>query len=95
MASAVALFSTVEAMRTTILSSGTDPSVNAPARMVLSVPEAARVLGISRAFAYELVARGELPHVRLGRRVVVPVKAVERVLARAFEEDGASGLGGT
>ena len=37
-----------------------------------SVEEAARLLGISRAHAYELVARGELPHLRLGRRVVVP-----------------------
>ncbi len=54
-----------------------------PTSKVLSVPEAAQVLGISRAFAYELVARGELPHVRLGRRIVVPVRVVERMLARA------------
>jgi excisionase family DNA binding protein len=30
------------------------------------------MLGISRAFAYELVARGELPVIRLGRRLLVP-----------------------
>jgi hypothetical protein len=26
--------------------------------------------------AYELVRRGELPHIRLGRRIVVPVRAL-------------------
>ncbi|MGO9872247.1 MAG: helix-turn-helix domain-containing protein [Acidimicrobiia bacterium] len=37
-------------------------------------------LGISRAFAYELVDRGEIPVVRFGRRVVVPGKALETLL---------------
>jgi excisionase family DNA binding protein len=41
-------------------------------RLVVTVPEAAGLLGISRAFAYELVAREELPVVRLGRRLLAP-----------------------
>ncbi|HEY2214103.1 MAG TPA: helix-turn-helix domain-containing protein [Acidimicrobiales bacterium] len=45
-------------------------------RLVLTVAEAGKLLGISRAFAYELVARGELPVIRLGRRVVVPKAAL-------------------
>lgn len=45
-------------------------------RLTLSVEEAAAVLGISRALAYELVARGELPCLRLGRRIVVPRRAL-------------------
>ena len=52
-------------------------------RLVWTVAEAGRMLGISRAHAYELVARGELPHLRLGRRVVVPKQALEVLLARA------------
>jgi excisionase family DNA binding protein len=40
------------------------------------VTEAAELLGISRAFAYELAARGELPVLRLGRRLVIPKKAL-------------------
>jgi excisionase family DNA binding protein len=40
--------------------------------LVLTVTAAARLLGISRALAYELVARGEIPSLRLGRRLVVP-----------------------
>jgi excisionase family DNA binding protein len=45
-----------------------------------------QMLGISRAHAYELVARGDLPHLRLGRRVVVPKHAIEVLLARAASD---------
>jgi excisionase family DNA binding protein len=51
--------------------------------LVLSVSEAARLLGISRAHAYELVARGELAHLRLGRRVVVPMRVIEQLIESA------------
>lgn len=49
-------------------------------RLVLTVTEVAAALGISRAHAYELVAQGELPSLRLGRRIVVPRQALERLL---------------
>jgi excisionase family DNA binding protein len=45
-------------------------------RLVYTVAEAGNPLGISRAFAYELVARGELPVIRLGRRLLVPKVAL-------------------
>lgn len=51
--------------------------------LTLSVAEAAKWLGISRAFAYELVARGELPCLRFGRRVVVPRRGLERIVEDA------------
>jgi excisionase family DNA binding protein len=51
--------------------------------LVVSVGEAARLLGISRAHAYELVTRAELPHIRLGRRVVVPTRAIEQLIENA------------
>jgi len=49
-------------------------------RLVLTVSEAAAALGISRTHAYELVARGELPSLRLGRRIVVPRRSLERLV---------------
>jgi len=49
-------------------------------RLALTVAEAGSLLGISRALAYELVARGELPSVRLGRRLVVPKVAIFELL---------------
>jgi excisionase family DNA binding protein len=51
--------------------------------VVLDVPEVARRLGISRSFAYELVAAGEIPSLRLGRRVLVPVHQLRRLLGQA------------
>lgn len=46
-------------------------------RLTLSIEEAASMLGISRALAYELVRKGELPVLRLGRRVVIPRNQLE------------------
>jgi excisionase family DNA binding protein len=51
---------------------------------VLTVAEAAAMLGISRSHAYELVARHEIPSYRLGRRILVPQRAVEDIRASAF-----------
>jgi excisionase family DNA binding protein len=52
-------------------------------RLVFSVAEAGELLGLSRAFAYELVARGELPVIRFGRRIVVPKAALLELLGSA------------
>ena len=58
--------------------------------LVVSVPEAARLLGISRTHAYELVTRGELAHVRLGRRIVVPNHAIDTLLGMPTQVGSAS-----
>jgi excisionase family DNA binding protein len=46
----------------------------------ISVETAARILGIGRGAAYEGVRRGEIPSIRVGRRIVVPRAALERLL---------------
>ena len=56
-------------------------------RLVYTVHEAAQLLGISRAFAYELVARGELPVIRLGRRVLVPKLRLRALVDLPATED--------
>ncbi len=72
--------------------SGPGPSVGTPGRsagavaenpdrLTLTVEEAAATLGISRAFAYEAVRRGEIPSIRIGRRVLVPKAALNRLLS--------------
>ena len=55
-------------------------------RLVLTVSEAADILRVSRAFAYDLVARGVLPSIRLGRRIVIPRVGLERLLDDAVPE---------
>lgn len=52
-------------------------------KQVLTVSEAADVLGISRSLAYQLVACRQIPSVRLGRRIVVPRQVIDEILASA------------
>jgi len=47
----------------------------------VSIPRAAQVLGVSRSYAYQLAAAGDLPVIRLGaKRVRVPTVALRRML---------------
>lgn len=47
----------------------------------LTVGETAEYLRIGRNAAYEAVRRGEIPSLRIGRRIVVPRAALDRMLA--------------
>ena len=38
------------------------------------------MLGISRATAYDAISRGEIPCIRIGRRILIPKVALERLL---------------
>jgi excisionase family DNA binding protein len=42
--------------------------------------QTARLLGISNNLVYEAAARGEIPTVKIGRRVLVPRAALNRLL---------------
>lgn len=50
-------------------------------RLTVSVVEAARMLGIGRTLAYEAARKGDLRTIRVGRRVLVPLVAIELLLA--------------
>jgi excisionase family DNA binding protein len=41
-------------------------------RLVYTVPEAGRLLGLGRNAAYEAAKRGDIPTLRMGRRLLVP-----------------------
>jgi excisionase family DNA binding protein len=49
-------------------------------RKTLTVPEAAKALGIGRNAGYEAARRGEIPTIRIGKRIVVPRAAFEQML---------------
>jgi len=57
-------------------------------RLCLSVPEAAKVLGISRGLAYELARSGRLPALRFGRRLLISRAALERMLNETQDAGG-------
>lgn len=54
--------------------------MTSPNRITLTVTEAAKLLGISRNLCYEAVARGEIPVVRVGKRILIPKVVFERLL---------------
>jgi len=58
---------------------GAGPGSAAP-KLILTIDEAAGVLRISRQSAYEAARRGEIPTIRLGRRILVPRRALEKLI---------------
>ena len=44
--------------------------------ILVSVEEAARRLGVGRSLVYELLASGQIPRVKIGRRTLVNVQAL-------------------
>jgi hypothetical protein len=54
------------------------------APLTLTVPEAGkRYFGLCRNAAYEAAARGEIPTIKIGRLLRVPIRALERMLDEA------------
>lgn len=57
--------------------------MNEDTPLTISVPEAGRkYFGLSRNAAYDAAARGELPVIKIGRLLRVPVRALEQMLDR-------------
>ena len=54
----------------------------------VTVTQAARILGISRGSAYEAVKTGELPVIRIGKRLLVSRAALERMLEPGVAASG-------
>jgi excisionase family DNA binding protein len=55
--------------------------------LTTTVPDAgAKYLGLSRNGSYAAAARGEIPTIRIGRLLRVPVRAMEALLDRAGKQ---------
>jgi excisionase family DNA binding protein len=52
-------------------------------RQTLKIEEAAKMLGISRNTAYDAARTGQLPTVKIGKRLLVPRAALNRLLESA------------
>ena len=56
--------------------------------LTMSVPEAgSKYFGLSRNGAYDAAARGEIPTIKVGRLLRVPVRAMEKMLDDASERE--------
>lgn len=63
-----------------------------PERILYRPAEAADAIGISRARAYELIASGAMPSIRIGGSIRVPVDALREWINRQLaEREGVSG----
>ncbi len=51
-------------------------------RVVYTVDEVASLLGISRPTAHEGVKTGKIPSIKIGRRILIPRAAFEKMLAK-------------
>ena len=49
-------------------------------RLTLTIEETAKLLGIGRQLAYDRVKTGQIPVIKIGRRLLVPKKALEKLL---------------
>jgi excisionase family DNA binding protein len=55
-------------------------------RLLLKPAEAAEAIGVSRARAYELIANGTLPSLKLGSSVRVPVEGLRQWINQRVAE---------
>lgn len=61
----------------------------APKPATMTVDDAARELGISRHTAYQCAKTGQIPTIRLGKRLVVPRARLEAMLRGEGEQKAA------
>lgn len=52
-------------------------------KSTITIPEAAEVLGIGRTAAYDAARTGQIPVIKIGKRLLVPKIALERMLDEA------------
>jgi excisionase family DNA binding protein len=60
--------------------------------LAYSLPEAAKILGIGKTLAYEAAARGEIPTIKIGSRLIVPRAALDDVLSRWSQPHNTQGV---
>lgn len=49
-------------------------------RKTYRIEEAAKLLGIGRNHCYEAAKRGDIPSIKIGKRILVPRAALDRML---------------
>lgn len=59
------------------------------APLAVSPERAAQMLGLGRTKVFSLLADGELPHMKVGRRTLIPVRALHNFVARHVGEQQA------
>lgn len=58
-------------------------------RLLYRIQEAAEAVGVSRSKMYELIASGDIPSVRVGHSVRIPVEELKKWIAARIPNDSA------
>src|SRR5947209_11326391 len=69
-----------EALTEHPLEDGADHLPNAIVPTVYTVGEVARILRLGKISVYQAIEKGEIPCIRIGRRILIPRHALERLL---------------
>lgn len=62
-------------------------------RLTYNVVEASKILGLSRNSTYLACLTGQIPHLKIGKRILIPRIALERMLNEAATRQKGSGNG--
>jgi excisionase family DNA binding protein len=57
-------------------------------KLVISAEEASKILNLSRNGTYSALQRGDLPSIRIGKRILIPTAALQRLLDSADKPKG-------
>ena len=60
-------------------------------KLTISVTETAELLGIGRSAAYEGVRTGAIPSIRIGRRLLIPLKGLRELLEVEIKQEAPEG----
>lgn len=58
-----------------------------PDALLLTVPEACRMVAVSRAHLYRLIGRGEIDAAHIGRLIRIPRTSLDAYVARVVEAE--------
>jgi excisionase family DNA binding protein len=73
-----------------LTSSAPDGEIEGRECIAVRVSEAARLLSLSRSKAYQLINSGELPAVRIGKTMRVPLAALRDWVERMQKQEGST-----
>lgn len=59
--------------------------INTENKLTITVAELAEYLGIGRNSAYTLVNSKDFPKIQIGRKIIIPIKSLEKWIERKSE----------
>lgn len=63
---------------------------NDAVRLTVDIPETAQILGLSKNGTYDAIKRGDIPAIRIGRRIVVARATLDKIVAGELSLGGSS-----